>query len=219
MGRTQPVVCAAAAVCVHGPVNEHAAATVPFVHSECAATEPLGAATYQRRNLRNMLAALMAHAQGRLVGWQDWSPSARLDNMRVSLDGLTLSGDVLDYGADPAGRQVCGVARARTCTHSFCTLQMLLLAKHLQPGNGSITGFNIAPPFTPASVTATLGPRLAMVFGPPNKPLPFPAASFDHVVSLNVMEHVSDMQLYLTEAQRVLRVLCWQPCLGRLDVC
>lgn len=54
-----------------------------------------------------MLAALGAHAQGKLVGWQDWSASARHDTMRVSLDGLSLRGDVLDYGADPAGQQAC----------------------------------------------------------------------------------------------------------------
>ncbi len=84
---------------------------------------------------------------------------------------------------------------------------MLLLAQHVT--NGTVTGFNIAPPFTPASVTTNLGSHVAMVLGPANKQLPFPAASFDYVISLNVMEHVADMKLYLTEAQRVLRVWWW----------
>lgn len=88
---------------------------------------------------------------------------------------------------------------------------MLLLAQHMS--NGTVTGFNIAPPFTPSSVTTNLGSRVAMVLGPANKQLPFPAASFDYVVSMNVMEHVADMKLYLTEAQRVLRVCAWHTCM------
>ncbi len=98
----QYVICSSASNATSRTTHAH---NSTHRQAQCAPAEVTNAATYQRRNLRNMLAALGAHAQGNLVGWQDWSPSARSDTMRVSLDGLTLHGDVLDYGADPAGQQ------------------------------------------------------------------------------------------------------------------
>ncbi len=70
---------------------------------------------------------------------------------------------------------------------------MVQLQRYVAAG-GSITGFNVVG--TPeAFMAGGSSNSTAFVFGSPHERLPFPDWTFDNVVSMNILEHVQDMEV------------------------
>lgn len=76
-----------------------------------------------------------------------------------------------------------------------------------------MVGLNVAPPYSAATFQPPLPVNTSFVYSPAGSPLPFPDRSFDVVLSMNVLEHVADLQLFLGEAARVVKVSvpCFSP--------
>ena len=80
-------------------------------------------------------------------------------------------------------------------------------------GNGRLTTHIDASERTAADVSAVALERARGRLGPsdrtaeltPDAPLPFDDGCFDRVVAIEVLEHVRDVQLFLSEIRRVLR--------------
>jgi ubiquinone/menaquinone biosynthesis C-methylase UbiE len=90
---------------------------------------------------------------------------------------------ILDAGCDPSGRQLWHLAQL-TC--------------------GEVVGINIGENF-PSPEALALLPGNARLMNMDATALDFDDATFDMVVSANVLEHVNDPVLYLEECSRVLR--------------
>lgn len=58
---------------------------------------------------------------------------------------------------------------------------------------GSITGYNVIG--NPSAFESAAGSRVAFVWGAAGQRLPFPDATFDSVTSLNILEHVRDLEV------------------------
>lgn len=70
---------------------------------------------------------------------------------------------------------------------------MVQLQRYVAAG-GSITGFNVVG--TPeAFMAGGSSNSTAFVFGSPHERLPFPDRTFDNVVSMNILEHVQNMEV------------------------
>jgi len=90
---------------------------------------------------------------------------------------------ILDMGCDTSGRQMAHLAALT---------------------RGEVVGINIPEHFPTQEAIQTAGPRTKLI-RMNGLNLRFPNASFDLVISANVMEHVSDPAKYISEAARVLK--------------
>ena len=90
---------------------------------------------------------------------------------------------ILDMGCDTSGRQL---------------REFSLLTR------GEVVGVNVADGFPSAAAFANAGNRVSLL-NMDGMRLSFPDHSFDFVISANVLEHVPDPGLFLSEAARVLK--------------
>lgn len=90
---------------------------------------------------------------------------------------------ILDMGCDTSGRQL----------REFSLLTQ-----------GKVVGINVGNGFPSAAAIANAGDRVSLL-NMDGMRLSFPDHSFDFVISANVLEHVPDPGLFLSEAARVLK--------------
>lgn len=84
------------------------------------------------------------------------------------------------------------------CGSGYGTHRIAAVAAHA-------TGVDVAPDAVEFARARYVSDNLAYRVVPQSGPLPFADASFDVVLSFQVIEHVSDTRAYLEEARRVLR--------------